>query len=378
MLKHKAYKFRIYPNKTQANQIDQTIGCARFVYNEALSLSQKMYSETGKGLSYSVLSARLPGLKKESETQWLGNVDSTALQASLKDLESAYDRFFKKQNGFPSFKKKFKSALSYTTKNNADSIRIEDGKIKLPKLNWVRFAQSQKIKGRILNVTVRQNTSQKYFISVLTEEIIKPLPKTHSSIGIDLGLTDFAILSDGVRINNPYFTKRHAQKLAREQRKLSKRALLAKANGIRLSDARNYQKQKLIVARLHQKMVDQRQDFQNKLSTDLIKNHDIICIEDLNVKSMMKNKQLAKGIGDVSWSSFVRQLQYKADWYGKTLVKIDRWYPSSQICSVCSHHDGKKALNLRTWTCSQCATSHDRDINASRNILAEGLRLLTV
>ena len=378
MLRHKAYKFRIYPNKTQANQIDQTIGCARFVYNEALSLSQKTYSETGKGLSYGVLSARLPGLKKESETQWLGNVDSTALQASLKDLESAYDRFFKKQNGFPNFKKKFKSALSYTTKNNADSIRIEDGKIKLPKLSWVRFAQSQKIKGRILNVTVRQNANQKYFISVLTEEIIKPLPKTHSSIGIDLGLTDFAILSDGVRINNPYFTKRQAQKLAREQRKLSKRALLAKANGIRFSDAKNYQRQKIIVARLHQKVVDQRQDFQNKLSTDLIKNHDIICIEDLNVKSMMKNKQLAKGIGDVSWSSFVRQLQYKADWYGKTLVKIDRWYPSSQICSVCSHHDGKKALNLRTWTCSQCTTIHDRDINASRNILAEGLRLLTV
>lgn len=378
MLRHKTYKFRIYPNKTQANQIDQTIGCARFVYNEALSLSQKTYSETGKGLSYGVLSARLPGLKKASETQWLGNADSMALQASLKDLESAYDRFFKKQNGFPSFKKKFKSALSYTTKNNANSIRIEDGKIKLPKLNWVRFAQSQTIKGRILNVTVRQNANRKYFISVLTEEIINPLPKTHSSIGIDLGLTDFAILSDGVRINNPYFTKRQAQKLAREQRKLSKRALLAKANGIRLSDARNYQKQKLIVARLYQKMIDQRQDFQNKLSTDLIKNHDIICVEDLNVKSMMKNKQLAKGIGDVSWSSFVRQLQYKADWYGKTLVKIDRWYPSSQICSVCSHHDGKKALNLRTWTCSQCTTSHDRDINASRNILAEGLRLLTV
>lgn len=201
------------------------------------------------------------------------------------------------------------------------------------------------------------------------------LPKINSAIGIDLGITDFAILSDGQKIDNNKFTTKMAQKLKREQRKLSKRALLAKKKSINLLEVKNCQKQKRKVARLHEKVMNQRNDFLNKLITEIIKNHDIICIEDLNTKGMLRNHKLAKSISDVSWSSFVTKLQYKADWYGREIIKIDKWFPSSQVCSECGHQDTKKSLGIREWTCPICHTHHDRDINASINILTEGLRI---
>ncbi|MCJ0930424.1 transposase, partial [Virgibacillus halodenitrificans] len=255
---------------------------------------------------------------------------------------------------------------------------IVDNSIKLPKLGLVRFAKSREVHGRILNATVRRNPSGKYFVSILAETDVQPLEKTESSIGIDLGITDFAILSDGRRINNNKFTIKIEKKLKREQRKLSRRALNAKNNGINLFDAKNYQKQKRKVARLHERVMNQRNDFLNKLSTEIIKNHDIVCIEDLNTKGMLRNHKLAKSISDVSWSAFVSKLEYKANWYGKTIVKINRWFPSSQVCSDCGHQDGKKSLEIRDWTCSVCHKHHDRDINASKNILAEGLRTLVL
>nr|WP_235213067.1 transposase [Alkalihalobacillus alcalophilus] len=200
------------------------------------------------------------------------------------------------------------------------------------------------------------------------------LEKTDSSIGIDLGITDFAVFSDGHKMDNHTFTAKMEKKLRREQRKLSRRALQAKNKGMNLLDAQNYQKQKRKVARLHERVRNQRDDFLHKLSTDIIKNHDVICIEDLNTKGMLRNHKLAKSISDVSWTAFVLKLEYKAKWYGKTIVKISRWFPSSQICSECGHQEGKKSLEIRDWTCPICHKHHARDINASQNILAEGVR----
>ncbi|WP_080113568.1 IS200/IS605 family transposase [Enterococcus faecalis] len=218
-------------------------------------------------------------------------------------------------------------------------------------------------------------TPGKFFVSILCEEEMIEYPKCNSAIGIDLGITDFAILSDGQKIDNNKFTSKMEKKLKREQRKLSRRALLAKEKGINLFEAKNYQKQKRKVARFHEKVMNQRTDFLNKLSTEMIKNHDIICIENLNTKGLLRNHKLAKNISDVSWSSFVTKLQYKADWYGREIIKIDKWFPSSQICSECGHKDGKKPLDIREWTCPICHTHHDQDTNASINILTEGLRI---
>lgn len=374
LLVNKAYKFRIYPNKEQEILIAKTIGCSRFVFNHFLGMWNDTYKETGKGLTYNACSAQLPQLKIELE--WLKEVDSTAIQSALKNLADAYKRFFKKQNDKPRFKSKKNNVQSYTTKHTNGNIAIVDNKIKLPKLGFVKFAKSREIDGRIMNATVRRNSSGKYFVSILTEVEIQPLEKADSAIGIDLGITDFAILSDGHKIDNNKFTSKMEKKLKREQRKLSKRALIAKNKGIHLLDAKNYQKQKRKVARLHERVINQRDDFLNKLSTEIIKNHDIICIEDLNTKGMLRNHKLAKSISDVSWSAFVSKLEYKATWYGKTIVKVSRWFPSSQICSDCGHHDGKKSLEIRDWTCPICHANHDRDINASKNILAKGLRTL--
>jgi putative transposase len=379
ILVNKAYKFRIYPNKEQAILIAKTIGCSRFVFNHFLAMWKDAYNSTGKGLSYKLCSAMLPEMKGDAETAWLKEVDSIAMQTSLENLKDAYDRFFKKQNKAPRFKSKNNPIQSYTTKHTNGNVAILGNKIKLPKLGFVRFAKSREIDGRIIRATIRRNPSGKYFISILAETEVSPLNKTNKAVGIDLGITDFAILSTGEKLDNNQFTAKMEKKLKREQRKLSRRALHAKNKGMKLSDARNYQKQKQIVARLQEKVFNQRNDYLNKLSTSIIKNHDIVCIEDLNVKGMLRNHKLAKSISDVSWSRFVSKLEYKAKWYGRTIIKIDRWFPSSKLCSTngCGHKVFAMPLSIRHWTCEKCHTNHDRDINASKNILAEGLRQLT-
>ena len=375
----KAYKFRIYPTEEQEIFFAKTFGCVRKVYNLMLNDRKKAYEEVKNDPSKKMTFPTPAKYKKEFP--FLKEVDSLALANAQLNLDKAYKNFFRdKSVGFPRFKSKKNPVQSYTTNNQNGTVALIDSKfIKVPKLkSLVRIKLHRQPKGMIKSATISRHASGKYYISLLCKEEISELPKTNSAIGIDLGITDFAILSDGQKIDNNKFTSKMEKKLKREQRKLSRRALLAKNKGIPLSEAKNYQKQKRKVARLHEKVMNQRTDFLNKLSTEIIKNHDIICIEDLNVKGMLRNHKLARSISDVSWSSFVAKLQYKADWYGREIIKVDTWFPSSQICSECGHKDGKKSLDIREWTCPICHTHHDRDINASINILTEGLRIQTL
>lgn len=374
---HKSYKFRIFPNDEQIELINKTIGSSRFMYNHLLELWQTAYRETGKGLDYYECSRIITKMKQDPDFSWLVEVDSRALQSSAQHLAIAFKRFFTGENRHPRYKRKNNPRKQrYTTKNAGTRIRIEDNKIRLPKLGWVRYAKSREVQGRIIRVTVVMSSAGKYYASITAEVETEALPKTGQSVGIDLGLTDFAILSSGQKENNHRFTRKMEQKLAREQRKLSRRYRLVKARGENPDYCKNYQKQRVKVAKFHEKVRNQRNDFLNKLSTNIVKNHDVIAIEDLNVMGMMENKSLRKHIGDVSWSRFVEMLEYKAEWYGRELIKVSQWYPSTQICSGCHEHTGKKPLSVRQWTCQYCDAEHDRDVNASINILREGLRLL--
>ncbi len=366
LMVHKAYKFRIYPDSNQALLIVKTIGCSRFVFNYFLAERSSAYESQKKTLSYNDCSAMLTQLKKE--LTWLKEVDSTALQSSLRFLDDSFKRFFSRQNDYPRFKSRKNPVQSYTSKFTNNNIAVEDSFLKLPKLGLVRYAKSREVDGRIISATVSRKPSGKFFVSLLAETEVSELPKTGIACGVDVGLKDFAVISDGSGHTNPRFFRSLEAKLAKEQRILSRRVKFSS----------NWYKQKLKVARVHEKIANARADYLHKLSTDIVKNHDIIGMEDLQVSDMLKNKRLSKAISEVSWSQFKELLEYKAVWYGKKVITVSKTFASSQLCSACNYQNkAVKNLSVRTWTCPSCNAVHDRDINASINLRNEAIRLLT-
>lgn len=360
----KTYKFRLYPNKEQEKTLANYFGSVRFVYNHFLAERKEQYEKTKKSSNYYEQAKKLTAMKKTDTYSWLGEINSQTLQQVLRHLETAYVNFFKGRAKFPCFHSK-KHGGSFAVPQH---FKVEANRIFIPKFkSGIRLAKSQEVKGELRNMTVSATPSGKYYVCILTQLKVEDLEKTNLSVGIDLGLKDFVITSDGGRYTSNKFIKKYSKKLALMQKHLSRKK---KGSG-------SWNKQRIKVARLHEKIMSCRNDKLHEISIDLIRKYDVICCEDLNVKGMVKNHHLAQSISDASWGSFITMLEYKAKWYGKTLSKIGRFYPSSKLCHHCDYVKEDLALSDRFYTCPNCGNLIDRDLNAAMNILDEGLRSIS-
>lgn len=361
---NKGVKFRAYPNKEQQNLIIQTFGCCRLVYNKGLAMRNDAYTN-GQKVGYNQTSAMLTELKKSDNFAFLKAVDSIALQQSLRDLDRGFRNMFEKRARHPKFKSKRNNHQSYRTINQGNNIRIVGKYIKLPKLGYVKIKQSMEV-GHINNVTIERTPTGKYFVVLNVDFEPKPRPNAGCVIGIDVGIKEFYSDSNGNIVSNPKYLEKSMRKLVREQCRLSRKQ----------KGSNNRNKQRVKVAVVHEKITNQRNDFLQKQSTMLVSENQTICIEDLNVKGMIRNHKLAQHIASCSWSKFFTMLEYKAIWYGNEIIKVPTTYPSSQTCSCCGYRNLLvKNLSIREWECPNCHAKHNRDINASINILNKGLSI---
>ena len=359
---NRAYKFRLYPSREQAELLAKHFGCTRFVYNHFLNQRKEQYRLTGKSDNYYAQARSLTELKKQEATAWLKEINSQSLQFALRSLETAYTNFFQKRAKFPSFKSKH-AKNSFTV---SQSVFIADGRLFIPKFKeGIKCRVHREIKGKVGKATISKTPSGKYFVSVFTEEeYVTPIKKSGKAVGVDMGLKDLLITSDGETFKNNRYIKRYERKLAKAQLHLSRKK----------KGSKGFENQRLKVAKLHEKIANSRADYLHKCSISLVRRYDTICIEDLNVKGMERNHRLAKSVTDASWGAFVSMLTYKAEWNGKKVVKIDRFFPSSQTCNVCGYINKQtKDLSVREWECPVCHTHHNRDVNAAINILRFGL-----
>jgi putative transposase len=357
MLIKKAFKFRLYPNKEQQENLSIQFGQARFVYNYMLGQRIEIYKAKGETLNYHHNALMLTKMKKDDAYSWLKEGHSQVLQQSLKDLDRAYLNFFSKRAAFPKFKsKRNKQSIRYPQGIKVDR---EKRQTYLPKIGWVKTVYHRELIGEIRNVTVSKTASGKYFAAFQVQyEKDEPIYQGRC-IGIDAGIHSFITTSDGLKIENPKWLRESENRLIHLQKQLSRKQ----------KGSNTWHKQRIKVAKQHEKIQNQRSDFLHKLSHKIVQENQLIAIEDLNLKGMMKDKHLAKSIGDLSWYEFSRQLEYKGAWYGCEIIKIDRWYPSSKTCSECGHVVETMPLYKRKWTCTNCQKLHDRDINAAKNIL---------
>lgn len=359
----KAYKYKLQPNKRQRELLKQFFGCARFIYNWGLNRKTSAYKENGTTVTYNMLAKELTSLKKEEQYLWLQNVPNECLQQSLRNLENAYTRFFREKKGYPKFKSK-KTHVGKCKMINSTYFDFEGWKVKLPKLGWVKMCKNQTFNTELKHgtVTVSIDPCGTIWCSVVVDDGQPNSSKTKmeeaTAVGLDLGIKDFATLSDGTKVSNPKFYEKSQKRLAKLQKQFARTK----------KDSKRHQTLRVKIARLHRSIHNQRVDMLHKLSTYLVKNYNTICLEDLNVEGMLKNGHLSKSIQSASWSMFKDMLQYKADWHGKNILFIGRFDPSSKLCHCCGYINSELKLSDREWVCPRCGQHHDRDVNAAINI----------